>query len=152
MRIPVSVMRGLKVGIGGTTLALAVGCSKAPTADKDPAPTPTVAYETADSQTDASRSSSTRPGSATTRDPRTAPRDDSARDDSARDDRQVPSNAWFLQPPGSPSPNEPAKVQSTDPQPPVAVETQTKPKPVVAKPVPTPPRPHWNIHAACGRG
>ncbi len=148
MRVPVSVWRNLAVG--GATMALAVGCAK-PHDDTSASPPNAAWAERTGADGSAKNAATTRGDEAGRGDsPRgDASRSEASRSDDVRDDREVPANAWFLQHPGQPSPNEPASTQ-TPSEPPKPVVAQTPPKPVV-RPQPT-PTPHWSIRAACGRG
>ncbi len=141
MRIPVSVLRTFQVGLSGTTLALAVGCSQPAAANKDPAPSATTETTTQD---EAKPANATR--ASESRSPQQSP--------TVRDDRQVPDGSWFLSQPGAPQTNQPTQPVSEQQQP-VVVQVQPKPKPIVHQPNPANPNPtkgHWNVSAACGRG
>ena len=139
MRIPVSVLRSIQVGLAGSTLALAVGCSQPAAANKDPAPETKARTVTED---DAKPGSASRPSDTSRSTPQAQ---------TAQDDRQVPGSSWFLSQPGQPQTNQP--TQPVSEQQPVVVQVQPKPKPIVHQPNPNPkPNGNWNVRAACGRG
>jgi hypothetical protein len=143
MRIPVSLVRSLQVGLSGTTIALAVGCSHAPAANKEAATTATTAEP---APSDQATWDGQRAGKSARDDRSQDPQDKVS---SQTDNRQVPSNPWFLQQPGQPQDSSTQPASETQ-QPIVAV--QPTPPVVVRRPPPPPQRPNWNMRAACGRG
>lgn len=158
MRVPGSVLRGLKMGLGGTTLLVAVGvasgCSKAPAPTQDPQPAARDDKpESSDSKWSDDKASTDDKASKSEkwRDRST----DSTRDADRQarvDDRQVPGNSWFLSNPQDPSSQGQSQQASLNPAP----QPVEQPRPVVVNTPPKPqtPRPgHWGgVRAACGRG
>jgi hypothetical protein len=144
--------KGLWVGLSGTSLALAVGCSHG---DAQPEATEAAETTAAEARTDAAgadtKYETSKPGwSRSSDDAREADRVQQGAAPTFAD-TQSNSSPWFLRPPGSPDPNAPRPITTASD---VKVET---PKPVVGvvKPVqqsrPTPPPGGWR-RAACGRG
>ncbi len=144
--------KGLWVGLSGTSLALAVGCSHG---DAQPEATETAAETALEAKSDGADVDtgyeSSKPGwSRSSETSREIDRLSDTRSPTFSDTRSNDA-PWFLRPPGSPDPNAPPPVTTAS-----DVKTEIK-KPIVgvAQPNPQPrpnPRPKGWIRAACGRG
>ena len=153
MRIPASLKKGLIVGLGGTSIALMVGCAQKPSSD------PYAEDETAQKA-----SASDKPGWSDREKAEKAAKyaEDEGRDDARSlsattpTEREIPADAWFLKPlearnPPPPNQEQPFVRTSTDPERTnlIGVQpTQVQPRPIAN---PKPKNWGWN-RAACGRG
>lgn len=150
MRIPASLKKGLIVGLGGTSIALMVGCAQK--ASSDP-------Y--ADDETARKASATDGPG---WRDREVAEKkaeDDQDRTKDRSDDRSlsaterdIPADAWFLKPLEARTTPQPIQEQpiirtSTNPERANLIGTQ----PLQTRPIANPKPRNWGFNrAACGRG
>jgi hypothetical protein len=144
--------KGLWVGLSGTSLALAVGCSHGAGAEAE-----ATESAAATAATTADAEAGEKPAWSDERS------DDAAKTEASRiEDRSSPGGSvaatdangaspWFLRPPGSPDPNAPIQsasdVRPESPKPIVSPQT----RPIQTQPNPR-PKGNWSIRAACGRG
>ncbi len=148
MRWSTVVRNGVRVGLSGTSLALAMGCST-PEDVANREPETTVEVELAATETE------NKPASLVDQErERAKEAEERARVEQARTSSD-PSSPWFLRPAGETTP---ASVQQSEQDrairsdPPQPVQT-AKPLPPQPQPVvPIGRKPGWQHRAACGRG